>query len=250
MNPDSFNNPAANSQVPNQNYRPIPTAPLNPTPVRMDSTTSGAGKIIKTILLIFFVLTTLIAGYFVYYYYREYTIARTDIDAQIAEAVAKAEKDKTSELEAEFAEREKSPYSTFSGPADYGELTFNYPKTWSVYIEKDAIKGGDFVAYLNPGVVNPISKTTINSLRVTISTSAIDTVTKTYQKLVDKGQLTAETTIVNGETALRYTGTFSDGQHGSAVLFKLRDKTVTLRTDAEIFFDDFNHILETVKYNS
>jgi hypothetical protein len=41
-------------------------------------------------------------------------------------------------------EREKYPYKTFSGPEDYGKLTFEYPKTWSVYIAAAANKGGDF----------------------------------------------------------------------------------------------------------
>ena len=248
MNPNSFNNPAANSSIPMQNYRPVPTAPLNPPPPS-PAPRSGGG-IIKTILLIFFVLTSLVAGYFIYYFYNEYTIARTDVDAQIAEAVAKAEKDKISELEAEFAEREKNPYSTFSGPEDYGELTFSYPKTWSVYINKDASKGGDFEAYLNPGTVSPVSNTTINSLRVTISTKSIDSFDKTYQGYVSKAIMTAEVKTIGGETATVYKGTLPSKLVGAVAIFKLRDKTVLLQTDAEIFFDDFNRILETVKYNS
>ncbi len=250
MNPNSFNNPAANSSIPMQNYRPVPTAPLNPPPPS-PAPRSGGG-IIKTVLLIFFVLTSLVAGYFIYYFYNEYTIARTDVDAQIAEAVAKAEKDKTSELEAEFAEREKNPYSTFSGPADYGELTFNYPKTWSVYISDNARDHGDFHAFLNPSEVNPVSDETINALRVSILDRAYEETLNDYKDRVENEENPLKSSVIqiNGQNATLYQGKITDQFVGAVAIFKLRDKTVLLQTDAEIFFDDFNRILETVKYNS
>jgi hypothetical protein len=83
-------------------------------------------------------------------------------------------------------QREKYPYKTFSGPADYGQLTFEYPKTWSVYVAAPATNGGDFNAYFNPIQVDAVGKDTINALRVTIRNKSFEDVTAEYQKAMDK----------------------------------------------------------------
>ena len=54
----------------------------------------------------------------------------------------------------------------------------------------------------------------------------------------------------NGESANFYEGEFpSTKLHGAAVVFKLRDKTAILQTDAQIFREDFMKLLSTVTYN-
>ena len=228
-------------------YQPIPTAPLSPPPA--PARAGKSGNLVLIIVLVFISLAALVAGFFVYYFYSEYVEAKSDLDTKISLAVAEAEKKKTSELEAEFAEREKNPYSTFSGPEDYGSLTFEYPRTWSVYIGKDAAKGGDYEAYLNPSEVNPVSTTTINALRVTVSTKTFENSQKTYEDLVKKGQLSSEIRTVNGESATFYRGTLPNKLVGAACLIKIRDKTAILQTDAEIFLEDFEKVLTSVTYN-
>ena len=175
---------------------------------------------------------------------------KTDVDGQVNKAVAVAVDDKVKELEDEFAEREKSPFSTFAGPVEYGGLTFQYPKTWSLYIARDASSSGDYEAYLNPGAVNPISNTTINSLRISILDRAFDVVTKSYENNIKAGKLTPDLRVVGGENANIYVGTLPGGNFvGAAAVFPIRDKTVVLQTDASVFSDDFYTILDTVQYN-
>ena len=116
----------------------------------------------------------------------QYHEVQTDIQGQIDMAVAEAKDKQAVEMEADFAEREKFPYKTFSGPADYGQLTFNYPKTWSVYVASAADKGGDFNAYFNPNQVEAVGEDTINALRVTILDKTFDSVVETYQKIMNR----------------------------------------------------------------
>ena len=161
--------------------------------------------------------------------------------------------------EEEFREREKYPYKTFSGPADYGQLTFEYPKTWSVYVAADASSGGDFNAYFNPIQVDAVGKDTINALRVTIRNESFDNVAEEYQKAMDKknSNLTVESvTVGNVEkgttvTANRYTGTIPGTDlSGYIVVFKIRDKTAILQTDSVLFKEDFDKLLGTIIFNA
>ena len=152
-----------------------------------------------------------------------------------------------------FAEAEKKPYLEFAGPADYGGLSFEYPRTWSVYVEKDARNGGEFKAYLNPIQVDPISNENINALRVTIRTESFESVVDEYQRIIDWGysNLSVETITVGGVVANKYSGTIPNSElNGYIIIFKIRDKAAILQTDSVLFEEDFNRLLETVHFNA
>lgn len=221
-------------------------APLSSARMNVPGEKKSHGSIIETIILI---AMTLVAVIFIYLYiqkYVDYENISTDVNSQIDAAVAMAQAETATQKEAEFAEREKYPYKTFTGPADYGSLSFEYPQTWSVYIAKDAAKGGDFEAYLNPGEVNPVSAQTINALRVTIRDTAFDTAVRTYDNFVKSGRLQFSNRSVGGVLANVYTGELPNNIHGALVMFKLRDKTVMLQTDAELFIGEFYKLIDTV----
>lgn len=226
---------------------PIPTgAALSSARMRVPGEKRSHGSIVETIILI---AVTIVAVIFIYLYiqkYVEWQNISTDVESQINAAVAMAQADTATKMEAEFAEREKYPYKTFKGPADYGSLSFEYPQTWSVYIARDASTGGDYEAYLNPVEVNPVSSQTINALRVTIRDAAFDTVVRNYDSFVKNGQLQFNTRSVGGVLANVYTGSLPNNIQGALVMFKLRDKTVMLQTDADLFIGEFYKLLDTV----
>ncbi len=178
-----------------------------------------------------------------------YTEQKANVDARIAASVATAKKEQADSDETKFSDREKEPNREFVGPDDYGRLTFNYPKTWSVYIGRDVSKGGTFEAYLNPVNVLPVSADMQYALRVTIEERDYDLVLAGYGPLVKKGSLRSGATSVDGNNGTRFDGSFSKDIRGSAVVYKIRDKTVTLRTDADTFKPDFNALIATVKFN-
>lgn len=204
------------------------------------------GTLVSTIMLI---VVSLIAIVFIFLFiqkYIEWDAISTDIDGQVNKAVAVAVAENTSKLEAEFEEREKFPYEEFTGPEDYGRFSFQYPKTWSVYVAKDAAKGGDFEAYFNPKEVQPVSNTTINALRLRIRDATFDTVVRTYESALKSGKLNLKTDTVGGVLANIYTGEISNNIRGAVMVLKLRDKTVILQTDSENFLDAFYGILKSV----
>jgi len=181
--------------------------------------------------------------------YFSYTEQKTNVDGKVNLAVAEGKKAQGDEDATKFAEREKEPNREFVGPDDYGRLTFNYPKTWSVFEATDVSRGGTYAAYLNPVTVPPISATQQYALRVTIEEKDYDQVVKSYESLVKKGDLRNSPTSANGNNGTRLDGSFSKDIRGSAVIYKIRDKTVTLRTDADTFKPDFENLIKTMNFN-
>ena len=191
----------------------------------------------------------LAAGSAAIWAYVNYNEQKTNVDGKISLAAAEAKKAQGDVDEAKFAQREKEPNRQFAGPDDYGRLTFDYPKTWSVYVARDVSHGGSYEAYLNPITVPPVSPTQQYSLRITIEQRDYDQVVKTYEGLVKKGDLRSSATSANGNNGTRLDGSFTKDIRGSAVLYKIRDKTVTVRTDADTFKPDFENIIKTLNFN-
>ena len=207
------------------------------------------GALVEIVILVGVSLVAVAGIAFAVYFYLQWDEVRTNVDGRIAEETAIAREDERRIAEDVFAEREKRPFLEFAGPSDYGTLSFMYPRTWSVFVEKDARNGGDFVAYFNPVQVNPVGQATINALRLTIHDRPIETVRTTYDNLVRSGKLTMSVFRVGDRTGDRYDGAFNNDIVGSMVMLKINDKTAILRTDAEIFRDDFEVLIQTIRFN-
>lgn len=174
--------------------------------------------------------------------FTSYLDYKNNVDGKVAAAVTKAESAQAQKLEKDFVEREKQPYIKFNGPDDLGHLTFDYPKTWSVYIAKNG-SAGDFEAYLNPNSVPAVTATQPYATRVIVDDRPYDTVLKSYESLVKSGKLKSSPITVNGFTGIRLDGAFSAQREGSSVLFKVRDKTLIVSTDASAFRADFDTVV-------
>jgi hypothetical protein len=222
---------------------------MNGMTIRQYRTSEQGGVSGSLVAIIGLVVLVLVAGSLAIWAYLGYSDQKANVDSKVDLAVAQAKKEQGDIDEEKFAEREKAPNRQFVGPEDYGRLTFDYPKTWSVYIARDVAGGGTYEAYLNPAVVPTVSSTTQYSLRVLIEEKDYDQVLKTYEALVKKGDLRTSATSANGNNGTRFDGSFSKDIRGSAVVYKIRDKTVTLRTDADTFKPDFENIITTIKFN-
>jgi len=178
-----------------------------------------------------------------------YNEQKTDVDGRVKAAVADGQKAQADVDEKKFAEREKEPNRQFIGPEDYGRVAFYYPKTWSAYIAKDINQGNTFEAYFNPVTVPFPSATQQFALRVTIEPKDYDKEIASYEALIKKGDLRSSITSANGENGTRLDGSFSKTIRGALVIYKIRDKTVSIRTDADTFKSDFEKIIKTIEFN-
>ncbi|MCL1840063.1 hypothetical protein FWF89_03700 [Candidatus Saccharibacteria bacterium] len=234
--------PAAGAATMPQPMMPVDAMAI-PEPKR------GKGSIIEIIILILVSLIAVAAAGFAVYFYLQWDESRTNVEGQIAEAVAIARADERQIAEEIFAEREKEPNRRFTGPADYGSLSFMFPRTWSVYIARDASIGGDFEAYLHPGEVSEVGQSTINALRVSIINQPIDTVRMMYDAMATTGQLKQSVFQNATITGDRFEGEFNQDITGIMIMFKINDKTAILRTDAMIFRNDFDKLIQTITLN-
>ncbi len=212
----------------------------------------GQRGAVSGLLVAVIALSTLVLGLgsFSIWAYVAYSDAQDDVDGKIAIAVAEAKEQKGEEDEAKFAEREQQPNLTFRAPDDYCALSFQYPKTWSVYESEQITNGGDYKAYLNPKVVPPISSNQQYALRVLIEQKDWDQVIDQYKGLVQKGDLKQSTTSSEGNQGARLAGNFSKNIRGDAVIYRCRDKTITIRSDADVFKTNFEKIIETIDFNA
>ena len=207
--------------------------------------------LMKTVgLIVVSLLAVLFIGLFIWMWVK-WNDASTNVKGKVDVAVAEAKNELQTKLESEFEEKEKYPYKVFTGPTDLGELSFEYPKTWSLYVQSSANRGGDYAAYLNPGQVNVVQDDTVMALRISIKGTLFDQAISDFAEKVRSGDMTLSTTVVNGNNVNVYTGKLDNEYQGIICVFKLRDKTVMLQTDStSVFSDDFYRILKTVKFNS
>lgn len=200
------------------------------------------------ILMSVFIFTTVAGIGVAAWAYVNYLDQKNNVDTKVADATALARKDQKTVDDKTYQQAEKEPNRTFTGPSDYGSLSFTYPKTWSVYEISDTTDNGSYQAIFNPGVIPPNAKAQQYALRVTIEDTAYEKVVASYDKLVKKGDLKTSSIMVNDQNGTRLDGNFDANIRGAAIIIKIRDKTVTLRTEANTFLDDYNKLLTTVTY--
>lgn len=211
---------------------------------------NSAGFVSASVVLsILFGLLFVGASGFGVWAFMNYQDQKDNVDAKIASAVKVAKDEQSKEDETVFAEKEKQPTRQLIGPVDLGALSLDYPKTWSVYLENNG-SGSQFSAILHPGAVTSTQQRAPYALRVNVVNSTYENMVATYQSQVNGGSLKALPIKLNDTDGLRIDGKFSDTITGSMVLFKIRDKTLTLLTESPTFVPDFDKIiLPSLKFN-
>ena len=196
----------------------------------------------------------LIAIVLFFWAFSQWQSARADVEGEIAVAVNAAVEAERQAGDDRCAEQMKTPFMTLQSPVEYGPLIIQYPRNWSVFVESNTI-GRNYVAYLNYPHVMPLGNDTRHALRVIQydNIREYDTIIQRYNRLVDRRELSVQSFSVEStsggvHTGLRYDGQFDKNIRGAAVIFKIRDKTVWLRTDSEEYLEDFNRIVETVTF--
>lgn len=250
-----INNTSANAAASVQNANAQNAATADPVATTQNASASPLASVQKSSLpfIIGLIITSLVAvtflGLFIWIW-GQWSDLSKDFESEKNEAVALAVAAQAEKDQSEYEAAQKSDVTTFAGPTDYGEFSFSYPKTWSVYEAQDASSGGTYEAYLNPGKITN-SADAIYAIRVYIYAESFDSVVSQYSKALEDGSLTLTMNQVNGTTVNTYTGAIDKSHNGILTVIKIRDKTVVFQTDsADVFADDYNRILQTIKFNA
>jgi len=175
---------------------------------------------------------------------------KTDLDKKIATAEKVAVKKAEELKELEFAEREKNPFKNFTGSAVFGSLSYDIPKTWSVFMEEKAT-GTVLDFYGHPNTVKGTDKSNSFALRSQIISTSYDKEVEKMLKLVETGKATATAFIPkNVPTGLgvRIVGEVVTDKQGVMILLPQRDKTIKIWTESPDFISDFDKVIETINY--
>lgn len=229
-------------------YQPAPAQPAQPDPIptaNLPKPPAPRKRKSNFMLLVIAIVSSLVAVTFIglfIWMWMQWDYSQSNINGKIEEATALAVNANTSAMEAEFAQREKSPYATFTAPEDYGSLEFEYPRTWSSYVSNDASDGEAYSVIFNPGSV--VAGSSTYALHLTVENQSYDSAIALYTALVDSGKYAHSTKVINGVTANIYTG-----DSAIVIAIKIRDKVAFLWTDSLAYSDDFYRIIDSIKYN-
>ena len=174
---------------------------------------------------------------------------KNNVDEKVS--VANAEVKKKTQLEdaAKYAEEAKNPLQPFVGPATFGNVEFDYPKTWSVY-QSTSSESPTLDVYFNPQLVPATTdKAAAYALRFKIVNQKYDTVLRQYS--AKKGITITPTALakVEGVIGTRIEGQIETDTQGVMVIVPIRDKTLQIWTESAAYLADFNEkVLPTLTF--
>lgn len=169
-------------------------------------------------------------------------------DEKSAAAVTVALADQEVKLNADFEEKEKSPYEKYVSPASFGTVSITYPKTWSAYVEEAVNTSAIPInGYFQPGFVHSVSSGSSYALRLQITNRPLADELLTYSNFVKSGTATATAlsakNVPGSGAGYKVKGEIATNTRGEVVLFELRDKTIKIWTESEDFISDLEGIV-------
>lgn len=176
---------------------------------------------------------------------------KNNIAQKVDVAVAEANAKQKTELEAAFAEQEKSPLKSYTSPGQYGSVKIVYPKTWSAQVSEGG-SGTNINGFFHPDFVPDTTGKTPFYLRLQVLDSAYASELLKFKSQVTSGALKAtpfEAEQVKGTVGTKLVGTFPPEKKGTIVLIPLRDKTIKIWTENDAAAGDFeNTVLKNLTF--
>jgi hypothetical protein len=214
---------------------------------------SGAINIllIPLILLALFFIGALSFAAWAYQGRQDY---KNNVDQKIGEAVVVAKQQESTAKDKLFAEQEKSPLKGYNGPAAYGSIGLQYPKTWSGYVSDNNGNDPYVDGYFYPGVVpNTANEKAVFALRIQVVQQSYSDVLTEYQSDVDEGKVTVaayKLPKVPSVVGSRLEGKVDGEKIGTMILLPMRDKTLKIWTNAVQFRGDLDtYILPNITFS-
>lgn len=214
---------------------------------RRHTTDQGSAAVV---LLIVMTLGFVLASAFGVWAFIGMNENQRNLDRKIEAATTVAVKQAESAKEAEFTEREKSPFRSYSGSSTFGSLSFKFPKSWNVYAEEGKSSTLlDF--YAHPGLVPGLDREINFAFRAQILDSRYEKEADKFQSLVKSSKVTVEPfrpELLSSELGILVEGEVVTNKKGVMILLPQRDKTFKLWTESEEYVEDFAEIIKTVTF--
>lgn len=198
--------------------------------------------------LILLVVVAIGVSAFAYTSYNQAQDYKNNVDAKVAVAVEAAEKQISEQKDKDFAEKEKFPYMSYTGPEAAGSVRVLYPKTWSAYtVEADRSAAKPLDTYFYPAQVPNISdKNNSFALRIMVNQQSYDSILKQFQSKQKQGKVTVQpyqSPNVPNVIGSRIEGEVVDKKQGVMIIMPFRDKTLQMWTESNNYKSDFDNII-------
>jgi len=204
------------------------------------------GKVVIIVVLGVLLIASLIFGGWAYKKMGDY---KNISDAKIAAASAQAVKAQSQQLQDNF---DKHNVKAYRGSVTFGSVSFNYPKTWSAYVDSSS-STEPINGYYFPDVVPTVDGNTAFALRVELVDTDYSQVLQQFSSSIGEGTLTSRAyippkmkNVPNATPGSYMTGQINqsnDDQRGAMVVIKVRDKTLEIYTESSSYLNDFNNIV-------
>jgi hypothetical protein len=197
--------------------------------------------LVPLVLAVVMLVAAVVFGGWAYGKMQDY---KNNVDAKVSVAVDAAKQQEAAAKDAEFAQLEKQPLKSYTGPAAYGSVSIKYPKTWSAYVS-DSDSSTPYVdGYFYPNVVPDIqSPSSAFALRVQVVQQSYSNVLTGLAGFVQQKQATVTPYAapkVPSVIGVRVDGKLGSQKSGSMVVLPLRNMTLEIWTEAPSFQNDFD----------
>lgn len=171
---------------------------------------------------------------------------KNNVQKKVAAAVDIAKEQTVEEQAVKYAEEAKNPLKTYVGPAAYGAVTLQYPKTWSGYIETGS-SSNPLDAFFHPDFVPDTgNKASSYSLRIAIVSRPYSSIVSSFDSEVKTKKVTAvpySLPKVPSVAGMRFDGQIEKDKQGALVVLPVRNITIQIWTESNDFVRDFNDII-------
>lgn len=166
---------------------------------------------------------------------------KNNSDKKVAAAVQVAKEQEGKAKDAEHAEQDKSPTRTYAGPAQYGSVSIQYPKTWSAFVTES--NGGIPIdGYFHPSFVPGTQSGTAFALRVQVVAQPYSQVARQFDPTTNKNITVKPYSApkVPSVVGMRVDGQIVQSAKlvGTAIVLPVRDKTIIVSTQSVTFRGD------------
>ena len=211
-----------------------------PAPVQKKS---HIGEIIL-LIFIFIIAGAAVGG--AIYCYTQYDELNREVLADRSIKVDNAKAEQKTQDEQNYEIRTKKTTREFTGPSNFGALTFEYPKDWNVYIANDSSTEPSFTAYFSPEYVKPLNSEN-QGLIFKINSTNYENQIKQYENNLISSQAHSQ----NGLTGSIFTGKLdkkADSRTGKAVVLQINNYSATIMTpDYDTYGVQFDTIISTLR---
>lgn len=202
-----------------------------------------------SVLLGLFLLISLVFGLWAFSAMLDY---KDNSDKKSDLAVSKALTEQKSKLDAAYEEKAKSPYDTYQASSEFGSLRFEYPKSWSLYVDSKISGGSSSIdGYAHPSFVPGVGSETSFALRFQVVDNQYAEELKSYDASLQNSGTTVSpyrSEKVQQVLGSKISGKITPNKSGVMFLLPLRDKTIKIWTESNTYAVELDKLMSTLSY--